>query len=479
MRTFTLIFAALTLALHADERTAQKLRDAALDDSTAYAIVSDLTTLFGPRPAGSSAERQAAEWCAQKMKAIGLQNVRIEKFPLTEWRRGIERGEIVGLGAQGLGAQPLALTALGGTSATPDGGVEGEVVLFATLDELHAAAPGSLNGKIAMLNYRMPRSESGLAYNVATRGRGEGPTEAAERGAIAFLLRSAGTNAHRLPHTGSTRFKDGRVPIPAFALAGRDANQIERLAANGPVRVRLSSTARLIPGGSSQNVIGEIPGVRADEIILIGAHLDSWDLGTGAVDDGAGVAIVLAAAKLLATQKPQRTIRVILFGAEEVSQPATPPFIVGGHAYAEAHKDEAKKYVIASEADLGAGRVLGLDLPAGWANNELGAALSRVLLPLGVLVEAEVPPHGGADFFPLAQAGLPVFLFKQDAAKYFDVHHTADDTLEHIDPEELRQNVAAWVSTVWMIGESHADFRLPPPDAAAAATAASSRHRSN
>src|SRR5688572_11835088 len=252
----TALFTMHTARAASAEATARKLRDAGLEDATAYSIVSDITTLFGPRPAGSAAEKEAAAWCAQKMKAIGLQNVRVEPFPLTEWRRGMERGEIVGRGAQA-----LVVTALGGTPPTPEGGVEGEVAIFSTLDELRAAAPGSLAGKIALLNYRMPRTESGLPYNVATRGRGDGPGEAASRGAIAFVLRSAGTNVHRLAHTGSTRFHDGRVPIPAFALPGRDADQIERLAAGGSVRLRLSSTARLVPGGTSQNVIGEIPGV--------------------------------------------------------------------------------------------------------------------------------------------------------------------------------------------------------------------------
>ena len=453
-----MILLTIVAATLIDTSAAQQLRDSALQDPSAYAIVSDLTTLFGPRPAGSESEKKAAEWCAQKMKSIGLKNVRLEPFPLTEWRRGIERGEIVGRGAQA-----LAITALGGTPPTPDGGVEGEVVIFPTLEDLHNAPAGSLAGKIAMLNYHMPRFESGLAYNVATRGRGEGPGEAAAHGAIAFLLRSAGTNEHRLPHTGSTRFKDGRVPVPAFALSGKDADQIERLAAKGSVRVRLSSTARVVPNGTSQNVIGEIPGARSDEIILIGAHLDSWDLGTGALDDGAGVGIVLAVAKALAAMpRPQRTIRVILFGAEEVTQPAAPFFIVGGHAYAQSHKEEVRKYVIASEADLGAGRVIGLDLPAGWANSELAATLGRVLLPLGILVETEVAPNGGADFFPLQQLGVPVFLFKQDAAKYFDVHHTADDTLDEIDPAELRQVVAAWAATLWLLSESGADFRGAP-----------------
>ncbi|MFL6246578.1 MAG: M28 family peptidase [Thermoanaerobaculia bacterium] len=456
-----LILASASITFGADppsspETTARKLRQSALDDPTAYAIVSDLTTLFGPRPAGSSAEKRAAEWCAETMKSMHLANVHIEEFALTEWRRGEEHGEIVGIGAQ-----RLVITALGGTPATEANGVEGEVVIFPTLDDLKSAADGSLRGRIAMLDYRMSRTESGLPYNVATRGRGEGPLEAAARGAIAFVLRSAGTGEHRLPHTGGTRFKDGRVPIPAFALAQQDADQIVRLAAKGAVRLRLSSTARLVAGQKSQNVIGEVPGSHPDEIITIGAHLDSWDLGTGAVDDGAGVGIVLATAKLLASMKPARTIRVVLFGAEEVTQPDAPFFIVGGNAYAQAHKDEIARYVIASEADLGAGRIIGLDLPQGWATSDFATVAARVLLPLGILVESEAAPHGGADNFPLQTLGVPVFLFKQDASRYFDLHHTADDTLDKIDPAELRQNVAAWTSMLWLVSESGANFRQP------------------
>ncbi|HVG25398.1 MAG TPA: M20/M25/M40 family metallo-hydrolase, partial [Thermoanaerobaculia bacterium] len=388
--------------------------------------------------------------------------VRIEPFPLTRWRRGTERGEIVGTPSQ-----PLVLTALGGTPSTPSNGIEGEVAIFGTLDDLHNAPPHALDGKIALLDYRMPRLESGLAYNVATRGRGEGPAEAAAHGAIAFLLRSAGTNEHRLPHTGSTRFHEGRVPIPAFALAQQDADQVVRLSARGTVRVRLMSSGALDPdAATSQNVIGEVRGT-SDETIVIGAHLDSWDLGTGAVDDGAGVAVVLAAAKLLASSPVhlRRTIRVVLFGAEEVSQPGEPFLIVGGFAYAKAHMSEAPRYAIVSECDLGAGRVTGLDLPAGWSTGALADALGRVLLSLGVLVESEVAPHGGADMFPLQSAGVPVFLLKQDASQYFDLHHTADDTIDHVDARELRQVVAGWVATLRLLAGSDFDFRKTRPGA--------------
>jgi carboxypeptidase Q len=441
------------------EATACRLRDAALDDPTAFAILTELTTRFGPRLAGTRAEREAAVWAAERMRALGLAEVRVEPFPLTGWERGAGQVEIVGDAAQ-----PLAATALGGTGPTPPDGVEGEVAIFPTLEALRAAAPGSLAGKIAMLDYQMPRLESGLGYNVATRGRGEGPIEAAKRGAVGFVMRSAGTGGHRFPHTGSTRFEAGRVPIPAFALAAPDAEQVARLAARGPVRLRLTSSARVEPGRTSQNVIGDLPG-RSDETILIGAHLDSWDLGTGAVDDGAGVAVVLAAAKLLAATAPppRRTIRVILFGAEEVNQPAAPFFIVGGHAYADVHRGELERYAIAGESDLGAGRVTALALPPGWAASDLAAAAARVLLPLGVVLEGSPAPHGGADMLPLQRQGVPVFLFFQDAARYFDLHHTADDTLDKVDPAELRQVVAAWAAFLWLLAESDADFRSPPP----------------
>lgn len=464
---FRTVAAALMLSLltasasrSTSEEEAIRLREAALADGSAYDFVRELTTRFGARPAGSVAEKNAAAWCAQQMKAIGLTDVRIESFPLAAWSRGSERGEIVGEGAQ-----PLVVTALGGTTGTPEEGVEGEVAIFRTLEELQAAPANSLTGKIAMLTYRMPRLESGEGYNIATRGRGEGPGAAAKAGAVAYVLRSAGTSTHRFAHTGSTRFHEGRVPIPSFAVAQADADQIERLAAKGPVRLRLFSSARLVAGGTSQNVIGEIAGERDDEIIIIGAHLDSWDLGTGAVDDGAGVGIVLAAAKQIAAMpsRPRRTIRVVLFGAEEVGQPREPFWIIGGSHYARMHEDELPRSVIASEADLGAGRSMALALPPHWSTSPLAAAAARVLLPLGILIDGQPAPHGGADMFPMQSQGVPVFLFRQDASRYFDLHHTADDTLDKIDPTELRQVVAGWSAFLWLVAEDDGDYRAPPP----------------
>ncbi|TLZ20766.1 MAG: peptidase M28 family protein, partial [Gammaproteobacteria bacterium] len=222
----------------APEAVAAQLRDAALaGHNIAYEWVSELTSRFGPRPAGSVNERQAAEWAAARFKELGFENVHIESFPITAWVRGAESAQLTSPLTQ-----PLVAAALGESPPTPAAGLEGEVVSFASFDALKAAPPGSLSGKIALVARRMVRTQDGTGYGAAVDARIDGPAEAAQRGAIAFLLRSVGTDSHRLAHTGTTRYVDGRVPMPAFALSNPDADQIERLAALGEkVRVRLYS----------------------------------------------------------------------------------------------------------------------------------------------------------------------------------------------------------------------------------------------
>lgn len=438
------------------EATAVRLREKALIDETAYALLEQLTTRFGPRLAGSDRERDPARWMAARLRGMGFENVRIAEFPLTLWSRESESGAVLGPSAQ-----PLKVTLLGGSPSTGAAGVQGEVARFASLEELRAAPPGSLGGKIAFLDYRMPRMESGFGYGVATAGRSEGPTLAAARGALAFLMRSASTAEDREPHTGLTRYAGSWAPLPAFALSPADADQLARLVALGPTRIELQGQAAQ-RRASSQNVIAEVGGsAAAGEVVLIGAHLDSWDLGTGAQDDGAGVAIVTAAAKLIRDhpRRPRRTIRLVLFGAEEVSQPVAPGGLFGGHAYARSVGSDAAAHVVASESDLGSGRIVGIDLPSGDAASPFAQAAARLLLPLGILVEGEVPPHGGADMMPLQAAGVPVFLLKQDASRYFDVHHAATDTLDTVDKADLAQNVAAWASFVWLIADGTMSFR--------------------
>ena len=446
----------------APETVAAQLRDAAMaGHDIAYSWVSELTTRFGPRPAGSASEQQAAAWAAARLTALGFENVHIESFPITAWVRGSESAQLIAPGTQ-----PLVAAALGGSPPTPPAGLEGDVVLFPTLTDLKAAPRGALTGRIAMVAQRMVRAQDGAGYGAAVPARTEGPKEAAERGAIAYLLRSVGTDSHRLAHTGTTRYVDGRVPVPAFALSGPDADQIERIAALGQtVRVRLFSGASYVPDARSQNVVAEVRGrERPEEVVLLGAHLDSWDQGTGAIDDGAGTAIVTAAAKLIRDlpHRPRRTVRLVLFGSEEVAQPTPPGGTFGGHSYALNHQAELAHHVLAGESDLGTDRVYSFALPNTAAQSEFAKTLLRLLTPIGVLASDAPPEDVGADVTPSVEAGVPAFQLTQDGMSYFDIHHTPDDTLDKVDRAQLDQNVAAWAALVWLAADSLVDFRPRP-----------------
>jgi hypothetical protein len=429
--------------------TASGLGQRALDDPAAFDFVQSLTTEIGQRLAGTEAHRRAVGWAEARLKAAGFENVHSEPFTFPAWIRGDESAEIVGSVPQ-----HLAVTALGGSVATDANGVEAEISLFRTYDDLLAAAPGSLNGKIAVVTQHMVRAQDGSGYGAANPIRRLGPSEAAKRGAVAYLLRSLGTDSHRLPHTGALNYEDGAPRIPAAALAIPDAEQLERLAAKGPVRVRLLLTPTVQANASSWNVVGEIKGKeRPDEIVLIGGHLDSWDLGTGATDDGAGVAIVFGAARLIAglPNRPGRTIRVVLFGAEEMN--------FSGAAYAQAHEAEAGKIVVAGEADFGARNVYSVQLPGGAASSDFGRMLDRIITPLGANLDRRPALGGGDDIRELQKAGVPVVSLRQDGSDYFDTHHTADDTLDKIDPKQLDQAVAVWSAFTYLAAVSDVNFR--------------------
>jgi hypothetical protein len=446
-------------------RAAERVRDAALNDTVAMDYVTRLTTLFGPRPAGSPSETAAAEWAAGYMRDLGFRNVRIQEFPLVGWERGEESASIVGDNPQ-----RLVVAALGHSPGTPEGGIEAEVVRFTSLEDLQAVPDGSLDGRIAYVDAgQLVPMQTGAGYGPLTWIRGAGPGVAATKGASAFIMRSAGSDEHRMPHTGTTRYVDGVVPLPGFALSAPDADQLSRLISYGdPVRVRLSSTAHTYQT-TSRNVIGDMPGQgdRADEIIVLGSHMDSWDLGTGAIDDGAGGAITIAAAKAIAEQgRTARTVRVILYGAEEVDQPTNNGN--GGGAYLRSlSPEDIENHVFTGESDFGADRIYALQLPVGAQTGAFADAANRVLYPIGVLRSATPETQGGADIGPIVEAGVPVFGLKQDGLRYFDLHHTADDTLDKIDPEQLRQNVAAWAALVWLVADSDVDFRAlrPGPEA--------------
>jgi hypothetical protein len=435
--------------------TASSLGQRALNDPAAFNFVESLTTEIGQRLAGTEAHRRAVAWAETRLKEADFENVHSEQFTLPAWIRGAESAEIVGTVPQ-----HLAVTTLGGSVATDTNGVEAEVSLFRTYDELLAAAPGSLNGKIAVVTQRMVRAQDGSGYGAANQIRRRGPSEAAKRGAVAYLLRSLGTDNHRLPHTGALNYEDGAPRIPAAALAIPDADQLERLAALGPVRIRLLLTPTVRESAPSWNVVGEIKGrERPEEIVLIGGHLDSWDLGTGATDDGAGVAIVFGAARLIGglPQRPSRTIRVVLFGAEEMN--------FSGAAYAQAHQEETAKIVVASEADFGARNVYSVQLPVGAAASDFGKTLDRIIAPLGANLDRRPALGGGDDIRELQKAGVPVVSLRQDGLDYFDTHHTADDTLDKIDPKQLNQAVAVWSAFTYLAAASDVDFRSLAPTA--------------
>jgi acetylornithine deacetylase/succinyl-diaminopimelate desuccinylase-like protein len=451
------------------EETAVQLRDAALaGHDIAFEWVSELTTRFGPRPAGSQNEQQAAQWAAARLKALGFENVHIESFPITGWVRGSEHAELTAPSAQ-----PIVVAALGESPPTPAGGLEGEVVIFPSLDALKAAAPGTLSGRIAMVSYRMVRTENGAGYGVGFPIRADGPKEAAARGAIAYLMRSVGTDSHRIAHTGTTRYVDGRVPLPSFALSNPDADQLERLAALGEKpRMRLYSGASYAPGAHSQNVIAEVRGRDpSPQVVLIGGHLDSWDQGTGAIDDGTGTAMTVAAAKLIRDlpHRPHRTVRVVLFGSEEIAQPAAPFGAFGGHSYADNHKAELAQHAVAAEADFGADRIYQVALPGGVLKSDFARTVTRVLAPAGVLMDREAASASGTDVEPTVNAGVPEFVVRNDGTRYFDIHHTPDDTLDKIDRAQLDQNVAVWAALTWLAADGGVDFRAPAPPPPAAA----------
>ena len=432
--------------------TAAMLRDKALADPTAYSIVESLTTEIGPRLAGSPAAERARDWGLAKLKALGFQNVHAEPFPITAWSRGAESAEVTAPFPQ-----KLVILGLGGTVPTPPGGIEAEIALFYSYVDLLAAPVGSLAGKIAVVTQPMTRTQDGSGYGAANKARTRGPVEAAKRGAIAYLVRSISTDDTRLPHTGATGRNPKEPRIPAAALSVPDAELLDHMVARGkPVRVRLSLDNAENPNATAWNVVGEIPGSeKPDEVIVIGGHLDSWDPGTGAIDDGAGVAITTAAAKLIADlpRHPRRTIRVVMFGAEEMD--------FSGEAYGAAHKDEAAgKIVAVSESDGGSDLIWSLRLPQGAATAAQLAPVASLMAPIKVIMDATTPSHfAGSDVAEMETAGAPSFSFRQDMSRYFDLHHSADDTLDKVDPAHMNQNVAAWTALLYLIADSDIDFR--------------------
>jgi hypothetical protein len=414
------------------------LRDAALHDDIAWDLAEGLTTEIGPRLAGTAQEARARDWAVARLKALGFSNVRVEPFTINGWTRGAESARIVAPFPQ-----PLAITALGNSGSTGPGGITGEVVGFDTLSELQAAPESAVRGKIVFVSHAMPRTQDGSGYGFFGGPRRQGPSIASTKGALAIVIRSIGTDYHRNPHAGVQTFAPGVKPIPAGALSIPDAEQLQRVLKRGrPVSMHLTLVSQSAPAPSG-NVIAEVPG-RDPSLppVLVGGHLDSWDLGTGAIDDAAGLAIATAAAKrIMDAGRPLRTIRIVWFGSEELG-------LFGGLDYQKRHG--AEPHYAAAESDFGAGRIWKVNSKLGKAREADGRMLQAALAPLGI-VPGSLDDADGSDIEPLLNAGVPGVGLSQDGTYYFDVHHTPDDTLDKIDPEALRQNVAAWTAMLGVL----------------------------
>lgn len=430
-------------------QTAAELRDRALKDPLAWEILEDLTTGIGPRPAGSPAMARAKDWAVREFERLGFTNIRVHEFAKPTWTRGEESAAIVAPYSY-----RLSILGLGGTVPTPKGGIEAEVVVFGSFAELLAAPEGSLKGKIAVVNQPMTKTVDGQGYSAAVRARSAGPIEAAKRGAVAYLVRSISTSDLNAPHTGMTRYSDAAPKIPAAALGVPDADLLQKLSRRGPVKVRINLASTTRTDTVAWNISGDIVGSeKPEEVVVIGGHLDSWDVGTGAHDDGAGIAITTAAAKLIGDlpRHPRRTIRVVMWGSEETGG--------SGEAFLADNKDNLANLVVASESDLGGDRIYALLLPKGAVDAPQLAALPALFAPLKIIISRDPAPFGGADVTEIRDAGVPVFTLRQDATRYFDLHHSPDDTIDKIDPVQLNQNVAAWAVLIYLIADSDIDFR--------------------
>ncbi len=439
----------------ADLQHAERLRDAALTDGTAWQLLQALCNDVGVRPAGSAADAKAAAWAQAAMKSHGLANVRADTLPMRRWVRGPASAKLLSPVTE-----ELVMVALGNSVATPAAGIEAEVAWYADLAALKADTSDRARGRIVFIDQKTERWRDGRGYGAAVPARVNGASEAAKRGALAFGLRSIGTDRERIAHTGAMAYEIGVPRIPAFAVSVPDADTVAALHAAGQtLRLRVALQAQSDVDATTHNVIGEVAGTDlADEIVLIGAHLDSWDLGVGAVDDGAGVAIVTAAAALLQRldKRPRRTVRVVLFGNEENG-------FDGARHYGDRYGQVQHQWV--GESDFGAGRVWQMRGRVNPAAVPLVQRMAQVLAPLGVAWPAEGANPGMNLATPGPDAAVLMRRFKwpavqlsQDGTNYFDVHHTVHDTLARIDPATLPQNVACWAVTAWLAAQAPLPF---------------------
>src|SRR3954469_16297895 len=429
----------------------KQIQQAALKSDYAYKQVAHLCNNIGPRLTGSVQAQKAVDYVAGELKAIGLE-VQLEKVTVPHWVRGEETGALVEFpGMAENTAQKIVLCALGSSVATPPEGLTAEVVVVRDFDELEALGKEKVSGKIVLFNYHFDKqlaaqSRAGEAYGQAVRYRADGPSAAGRLGAVAALIRSVGGAEYRLPHTGQTDYKTEVPKVPAGAVTAEDADLIAALAPQGTVRMHLVLTPQTLPDAPSFNVIGDIKGSEhPEQIIVISGHLDSWDLGTGAIDDGAGVAVSMEAANLVQKLhlRPKRTIRVIAWMNEENG-------LAGGKTYAKDHEKEIANHFAAMETDGGAGHPLGINYATKPEAKTFFEPIAKILQSSGAGV-LNLAEHPGADIGPLTKLGVPGFSPIQDNRSYFNYHHTAADTLDKIVPQELAENATVVAVTAYAL----------------------------
>ena len=432
------------------------IKTAALADDYAYRQVAHLTENIGPRPSGSPQAKAAVDYVADQLRQLGL-DVHLEPVKVPHWVRGAETAELVEYPGQAADtSQKIVLTALGGSTSTAVEGITADVVVVSNFDELKTLGRDKVAGKIVLFNeiFDKQKAAAGMAfisYGESVRYRAAGPKSAADLGAVATLVRSVGNADYRLPHTGFS------VPagIPAGAVTAEDADLIAHLAAQGKVRMHLTLTPQKLPDAASYNVIADLKGSEhPEQIVVVSGHLDSWDLGTGAIDDAAGVGVAMEAAEII--QKlhlhPKRTLRVIAWMDEESGG-------AGSQAYSKDYTNEFPKHAAVIESDSGAAHPLGFDIKMTMAAAELLRPVLNVLQSFGAnaLQPSSYPP--GADIAAMSEAGVPALGLMQDSRTYFNYHHTAADTLDKIDPRELRENGAAMA----VMGYALATMKDPLP----------------
>jgi carboxypeptidase Q len=416
------------------------IKSAALNDDYAYRQLSHLTENIGPRPSGSPQARAAANYVAAELRKLGLE-VRLEPVTVSHWIRGTEAAALVEYPEMVPNTtQKIVLTALGGSNSTTPDGLTADVLTVDTFDELQALGRDKVAGKIVLFNELFDKQKAAAgqgfaAYGEAVRYRAAGPKAAADLGAVAALIRSVGSADYRLPHTGFSF----PAAIPAAAVAAEDADLIAHLAAQGKVRMHLTLTSQKLPDETGYNVIADLKGSdHPEQIVIVSGHLDSWDLGTGAIDDGAGVVMAMQTAEVLQRLhlRPARTLRVIAWMDEESGG-------AGSRTYATEYASDFPRHIAAIESDNGAAHPLGFNVKITSAALDALRPLQSVLQSIGATVFEPSTYSPGADIAPISEAGVPAFGLKQDGRKYFDYHHSAADTLDKVVPTELRENAAA------------------------------------